>query len=316
MSSHLSRTARRFLVGTAFLAICALVGLIAPSGSQPRAEESEGWTLVELSGEVAMQALGGGAWTPPTAGSLLAAGTSLRTAETGAAVLTSGGDRIEVTASSELTLAEPKPAEGILTLILQRAGTILFKVASRPSGTFHVDTPYLAVVVKGTAFGVSVSGEGTSVSVSEGVVSVSRAEGGEASSVSAGQKATTSAEQGAPVSVSSESGSAPAPAVDTVTAAAVDVDAGVDASGGAATGGAATGGAATGGSAASGSSSGSSSSGGLGGAVGGAVGGLGDAVGGIGDGLGGTVGGALGGLGKGIGGLGGALGGGLGGNRR
>jgi len=307
MGGILANAARRILVGAAFLAICSVVGLTVP-GPKLSADENDAWTLTEADGRVLVQPAGETAWSEAVPGSVLAIGSSVRTGESGAAILTNGGDELRVLSSSEVLLAEPEPSAGILTRIVQRVGTLLYKIAHRPSGTFRVDTPYLAVVVKGTEFGVSVSGEGASVSVSQGVVSVSRAEGGPAASVSAGQKASTSAEPGAAVSVTGESSSSSLAPAEATT----DVDASVDA-GGTAAGGSSTGGSSTGGSSTGGSSTGGSTSGGtVGGAVGGlgdAVGGLGDAIGGVGDGLGGAVGGALGGVGGALGGLGGALGG-------
>lgn len=282
MQELIRQAARRIGIGATFLAICLAVGLGSP-GTKPqlRADETPGWTIAALSGEARVLSAGSSAWVPGAVGMLLPVGSSLRTGEAGTASLTMGGDRIDVTPSSEVTLAEADPSAGILTRILQHVGTLFFKIAHRPSGTFRVDTPYLAVVVKGTEFGVSVTGNGASVSVSQGTVSVSRSEGGPATSVTAGQKATTASEPGAPVSVSTDSSSA--------------------ASGGSATGG----GTASSGSGSSGDSSSGDSSGTTGGAVGGAVGGLGGTVGGA---LGG-VGGALGGVGGALGGVGGALGG-------
>jgi len=227
MGGTLANAARRILVGAAFLAICSVVGLTVP-GPRLSAGENDGWTLTEADGRVLVQPAGEAAWNEAVEGAVLPIGSSVRTGESGAAILAMGGDEIRVMSSSEVELAEPDPAAGILTRIAQKVGTLLYKIAHRPSGTFRVDTPYLVVVVKGTEFGVSVSGEGTSVSVSQGVVSVARAEGGEASSVSAGQKASTSAEPGAAVSVTSENSSNVSPAETTTAEAAIDAEAGVE----------------------------------------------------------------------------------------
>jgi FecR protein len=314
MQDFFRRVAKRIIFGAAFLAICLLIGVTTPGTMpQPRAGETDSWTLAEVGGRVLVQTAGASNWTAASPGTSLPIGSSVRTGESGAAVLTMGGDRIQVMSSSEVNLAEPDPSAGILTHILQRVGTLFFKVAHRPSGTFRVDTPYLAVVVKGTEFGVSVSGEGASVSVSEGVVSVSRSEGGPASSVSAGQKASTGAEPGAAVSVESGSSSAapvgPAAATTTAEAASAAVDSagatGGSSSGGSSSGGSSSSGDSSGSDSSSGASSGDSSSGDTTGGLGGALGGIGDAVGGALGGLGDAVGGALGGLGGALGGLGG-----------
>ena len=53
----------------------------------------------------------------------------------------------------------------MLTCQWQRLGTALFKVKTRPSWTFEVETPYMVAVVKGTAFTVAVSGSRLNVVV-------------------------------------------------------------------------------------------------------------------------------------------------------
>ena len=55
--------------------------------------------------------------------------------------------------------------EGLSTTIMQQAGSILLEVEKRNVKHFEVETPYLAAVVKGTQFRVTVNAGSTSVDV-------------------------------------------------------------------------------------------------------------------------------------------------------
>src|SRR3546814_14786860 len=55
---------------------------------------------------------------------------------------------------------------------------IVFSIKKKLTPHFGVQTPYLAAVVKGTTFSVTVDGTGASVQVVEGAVEVSTLDGG------------------------------------------------------------------------------------------------------------------------------------------
>ncbi len=55
--------------------------------------------------------------------------------------------------------------EGLSTTIVQQAGSILLEVEKRNVRHFEVETPYLAAVVKGTQFRVSVNAASTRIDV-------------------------------------------------------------------------------------------------------------------------------------------------------
>ena len=63
--------------------------------------------------------------------------------------------------------------EGLSTTIVQQAGSILLEVEKRNVKHFEVETPYLAAVVEGTQFSVTVNGDSTRVGVLRGQVEVS-----------------------------------------------------------------------------------------------------------------------------------------------
>jgi hypothetical protein len=64
--------------------------------------------------------------------------------------------------------------------VIQDFGTSLFRIQKKSTPHFGVQTPYLAAVVKGTTFTVTVGPEGSSVQVTEGAVQVSTLDGGAA----------------------------------------------------------------------------------------------------------------------------------------
>ena len=78
------------------------------------------------------------------------------------------------------------------TTIIQRAGTILLDVEKRNVKHFEVETPYLAAVVKGTQFRVTVSGRSSKVDVLRGQVQVADLKTGKFALVLPGQNARVS----------------------------------------------------------------------------------------------------------------------------
>jgi hypothetical protein len=80
------------------------------------------------------------------------------------------------------------------TTILQQAGSILLEVEKRNVKHFEVETPYLAAVVKGTQFRVSVNAAGTSVDVLRGQVEVADFKSGQIAQLLPGQMATAFAQ--------------------------------------------------------------------------------------------------------------------------
>src|SRR5918993_2591766 len=111
------------------------------------------------------------------ANTTLSPGDVVMTGATGRATLARGADYIVVAPSSELRLpAEAQP--GGFTRIVQRLGTMLFKVKHTGVPHFAVDTPMLAAVVKGTTYTVIVDKDRSAVQVIEGAVQVIATDGG------------------------------------------------------------------------------------------------------------------------------------------
>src|SRR5579864_3489467 len=116
-------------------------------------------------------------------------GDTIRTGRNGRVLLVRGEESILIAPNSVVGLpAEQK--EELTTTIVQRAGSILLDVERRNVKHFEVETPYLAAVVKGTQFRVSVNAASTSVDVTRGQVEVTDFRSGQIAQVMPGQKAT------------------------------------------------------------------------------------------------------------------------------
>ena len=153
------------------LALAMFFGLVAPAQAQDQKDRSiaSGWTVVQMVGEVVLEGQGitKVAISPSQS---IPGGTTIVTGETGRAILLRGRETVVLSPSSRLTL--PKEGEAGFSRARQHSGSVLFKVGKKPQAHFTVDTPYLAAVVKGTTFTVSVTAAGASVHVQEGAVEV------------------------------------------------------------------------------------------------------------------------------------------------
>ncbi len=161
------------------------------AASDALAAEEGAWTVSKSSGEV---------WTTTTGAQqvslspqeVLKPGDSIRTGRNGRVLLVRGEETILVSPNSVIGLPAEKK-EGLSTTIIQQAGSILLEVEKRNVKHFEVETPYLAAVVKGTQFRVSVYAASTRVDVIRGQVEVADFRSGQIAQVMPGQHATASA---------------------------------------------------------------------------------------------------------------------------
>jgi hypothetical protein len=164
------------------------MALVLGAASSARAAEDAAWSISKSSGEV---------WITTTDAQpaslkqeeVLKAGDTIRTGQNGRVLLVRGEETILISPNSVVGLPAEKK-EGLSTTIMQQAGSILFEVERRNVKHFEVETPYLAAVVKGTQFSVTVSAASTSVEVRRGQVEVSDFKSGQIAQVMAGQAAT------------------------------------------------------------------------------------------------------------------------------
>ena len=171
--------------GASFLLVMMLFNFYVGSGVI--AEDDVVWHVRKSSGDV---------WVMTSAvqqASLtdeftLKPGEYIRTGQTGRAELVRGEESIIISPNSVIGIPREKK-EGLSTRIIQQAGSILLEVKKRNVKHFEVETPYLAALVKGTKFRVSVDENDTHVDVLRGQVEVSDFKSGQYALVQPGQTA-------------------------------------------------------------------------------------------------------------------------------
>ncbi len=162
--------------------------LICGVASGACAAEDGIWSVGKSSGEVWITTRGASA-VSLTQDENLKPGDTIRTGRTGRVLLRRGEETILVAPNTVVGLpAEAK--DGLSTTILQQAGSILLDVEKRNVKHFEVETPYLAAVVKGTQFAVTVNASSTKVEVRRGQVEVADFKSGQIAQVVPGQTAT------------------------------------------------------------------------------------------------------------------------------
>jgi hypothetical protein len=115
-------------------------------------------------------------------------GTGIRTGENGRIMLTHAGESMMISPNSTITIPNTFARNGYSTL-LQKRGSVRFEVEKDQGRSFRVLTPYLAAVVKGTQFIITLAADDNRVEVLDGQVDVSEFRTGQVGSVSAGQTA-------------------------------------------------------------------------------------------------------------------------------
>ncbi|MHC4052689.1 FecR family protein [Bradyrhizobium sp. 25ACV] len=168
---------------------CAFVAaLTLGTASAAFAAEDGVWSVSKATGEVWI-ATEGAQPVSLNREETLKPGNTIRTGRNGRVLLVRGEETILISPNSVVGLPSEKK-EGLSTTIIQRAGSILLEVEKRNVKHFEVETPYLAAVVKGTQFSVTVGAGSTKVGVLRGQVEVSDFKTGQIAQVMPGQAAT------------------------------------------------------------------------------------------------------------------------------
>ncbi len=166
----------------------ALAMVLAGSSAAFAADDGV-WSVSKSSGEVWITTTG----TAPAALTQednLKPGDTIRTGRNGRVLLVRGEETILIAPNSVVGLPTEKK-DGLSTTILQQAGSILLEVEKRNVKHFEVETPYLAAVVKGTQFSVTVKAGNARVDVNHGQVEVADFKSGQIAQVMPGQAATS-----------------------------------------------------------------------------------------------------------------------------
>lgn len=162
---------------TKSLVIAALLSSGAAYAGTP------GWQVSEISGNVTVARKG--VVKVAQRQTKLSPGDVIKTGPKGRAVLLRGGEYLVVSPASHIEIAEPAKS-GKVTQIIEYLGNVLFRIDKKETPHFGVKTPYMAAVVKGTTFSVSVSADGAAVQVTEGAVEVSTLDDGASELVTPG----------------------------------------------------------------------------------------------------------------------------------
>ncbi len=162
---------------TKSIVIAALLSSTAAYAGTP------GWQVSEISGNVTVARQG--VVKIAQRKTTLVPGDVIKTGPKGRAVLARGGEYLVVSPATHIEIAEPAKS-GKVTQIIEYLGNVLFRIDKKATPHFGVKTPYMAAVVKGTTFSVSVSPEGSAVQVTEGAVEVSTLDDGASELVTPG----------------------------------------------------------------------------------------------------------------------------------
>ena len=165
-----------------------MAALILGTATGASAADDGVWSVSKASGEVWI-ATDGAQQVSLNQEEALKPGDTIRTGRNGRVLLVRGDETILISPNSVVGLPAEKK-EGLSTTIIQQAGSILLEVEKRNVKHFEVETPYLAAVVKGTHFSVTVSAGSTKVGVLRGQVGVSDFKTGQIAQVMPGQVAT------------------------------------------------------------------------------------------------------------------------------
>lgn len=167
---------------------CAAVLLLSATESLA----GEAWRIVQTAGVVKT----GGAGFMPAAvqpNRPLPADAWVETGAHGRVVLMRGLETIVLGPDSRVQL--PSQEVNGNTQVLQTLGSALYHVGKQKAPHFQVDTPYLAALVKGTTFTVTVTDAISTVDVTEGLVVVATPDGSDSEFVRPGFAATVSRDQ-------------------------------------------------------------------------------------------------------------------------
>jgi FecR protein len=150
------------------------------------------WQVTKSSGEVFISSAESPQPVSLTNAAAVRPGDTIRTGENGMLLLTRGEESLLVSPNSVIDIPKEN-LDGMSTTIMERAGSVLVKAEKRNVKHFEVVTPYLAAVVKGTNFRVSVDRASSNVEVIEGQVDVGGFRSGEQILLLPGQTAKVAA---------------------------------------------------------------------------------------------------------------------------
>lgn len=167
------------------VALVLLVPALAAAGS--------GEWRVEKATDQVTYSLDRKTWRPVTAGATIPNNAWVATGPRARATLARGVERISFQPDTEIAIITHDFVVMRKTEVLQQRGSIELEIEKRLLPHTSVKTPYLAAIVKGTVFRVTVGPAGAEVAVRGGLVEVISFGSGERARVGAGQSASANA---------------------------------------------------------------------------------------------------------------------------
>lgn len=169
-----------------FFACALMAGTLFASPAHAR---DLAWTISEATGGVTI--VTNGLSKTANRNDELQAGDIVTTAANARAVIVREGEYVMVAPNSRIEIAETEQSG--ITQIIEGFGNAVYSIRKKLTPHFEVRTPYLAAVVKGTTFSVTVDENGASVQVVEGAVEVSTLDDGASFLAQSGDIARVSA---------------------------------------------------------------------------------------------------------------------------
>jgi hypothetical protein len=170
------------------------------TGTVAIADDNDVWHVSNAFGNVWVT-VGGVRQASLSQARILKPGDSISTGQNGRALLVHGEEYMLISPNSAIEIPKEKK-QGLLTTIIQRAGSIVLEVGKRNVEHFEVETPLLAALVKGTRFRVTIDKNNSYVDVLRGQVEVSDLKSGQYALVQPGQTAKVSVQQSVGLSLS------------------------------------------------------------------------------------------------------------------
>src|SRR5262245_8336492 len=194
---RMSLSFARTIIGAALLGVGLLAALPARADElaaiDPNARTGAvGWRVDGMTGQASTDR-GAGAAAPLAVGQVLSDGSEVETGPGAVVFLSRNGDRLIVQPNSRLRIDAPG-TEGLLDHFMQSLGSIFYDVEPRKNRSFGVTAPYVAAIVKGTRFLVTVEPDKNSVRVDRGRVLVESMDRASSVLVDAGKVATAGRE--------------------------------------------------------------------------------------------------------------------------
>jgi uncharacterized membrane protein YgcG len=143
----------------------------------------------------------GKTWSAVTKGMTVSNKSWIATGPRGRVVLERRKDKVTFQPDTLASITE-KQGFAVHTEFAQQTGELQLSIDPKVKPHLSVQTPYLAAVVKGTVFSVSVNAKGAAVGVTRGRVEVTDAVSGEQAGVKAGQLASVDTDPSTSMSLS------------------------------------------------------------------------------------------------------------------